>query len=319
MREFKIYADTLFEDGKPIPQRPDPDGESAPEIDPKMIVWHYTAGGENAEDYFATYHRPLSVHLVVSRDGTVTQMLALNRKGLHAGQSSWNGLHGLNNHSIGVEIENWGPLNRVGNHWETWTGRAIDDASVFVAKHKNGGPERGWERFTPEQIEAAIALAKAIRDDLDITENVGHDDVAPTRKIDPGPAFPLGKLQAIAQGNEEDGPDESALSDESVDQSPPQNQPSETAVVADVASTKKLVVNETLPRLTQPDSLRNLASKKLAVTASGGWSIQSIVTSVLDKFSEPYTLAFGAFAILIIAGLIGWYIKVQADVDKNFR
>ena len=300
MKSYSVEKNILHENGSPVNQRPDPDGESAPIIKPRFLVIHFTAGGVNAAAYFERYQRPLSVHLVISRNGTVTQMLPFNRKGLHAGASSWKGVSGLNNHSIGIEIENWGPLNLVADHWETWTGQRINDESVVEAAHKNGGPVRGWEKFTDAQLDAVIGVSKALcgRYGLEI---VGHDDVAPSRKVDPGPAFPMDRVQSIAAGNADDEPDD--------------NEP--TPVIANEPPAFEPIINETAPRLSQPDSLRNLASKKLAVTASGGWSIQSIVTSVLDKFSDPYTLAFGAFAILVIAGLIGWYIYVQGKLDNK--
>jgi 4-hydroxy-tetrahydrodipicolinate reductase len=65
-------------------------------------------------------------------------------------------------------------------------------AIPFVqAKHKNGGREMKWETYPAAQMEAAAAVAEALVDSYNLDDVVGHDDIAPNRKNDPGPAFPM--------------------------------------------------------------------------------------------------------------------------------
>lgn len=81
---------------------------------PKFLVIHYTASGPGADipGYFAKPSAEVSAHLVVGRNGAVTQCVPFNVVGWHAGRSRWTdraGNHyvGLNQHAIGIEIENW--------------------------------------------------------------------------------------------------------------------------------------------------------------------------------------------------------------------
>ena len=62
---------------------------------------------------------------------------------------------------------------------------------VMFAHHKNGGPELPWMTYPVAQLEAAFGIAQAIVNAYGIKEVVGHEDVAPKRKTDPGPAFPM--------------------------------------------------------------------------------------------------------------------------------
>jgi N-acetyl-anhydromuramyl-L-alanine amidase AmpD len=52
-------------------------------------------------------------------------------------------------------------------------------------------------RYTPEQIETCEALAEALVLAYGLQDVLGHDDIAPTRKSDPGPAFPLGRMRSL--------------------------------------------------------------------------------------------------------------------------
>lgn len=182
-------------------------------LDPKFLVVHYTASGPsfNVARYFAKPEARVSAHLVIPRDGTVVQCVPFNKVGWHAGPSRWtdrNGREhvGLNQSSIGIEIENWGPLRRTGAGWASWTGEPVDPTKVAEARHKFGTPDCGWETFTPAQIETAIAAAQAICSEYGIVEIVGHDDIAPGRKSDPGPAWNMASFRARVFGRNDDGP-----------------------------------------------------------------------------------------------------------------
>ena len=147
---------------------------------------------------------------MVTRKGAIKQCVPFNTVGWHAGKSEWadrNGkLHvGLNSNSIGIEIENWGPLRRTGSGWVSWTGESVDAGKVIEARHKFGVPDGGWEIFTDAQIEATLGAAQAICDAYGIEEIVGHDDIAPGRKSDPGPAWKMDSFIAKVFGRQDGG------------------------------------------------------------------------------------------------------------------
>jgi N-acetylmuramoyl-L-alanine amidase len=170
-------------------------------ITPRFIVLHYTAGGSALGSVRACRDRGLSAHLFVDRDGSIIQTAPFTTAAFHAGPSQWRGFDGLNSHSIGIEICNYGFLDRrVGEGWtRAGLGRAFAEADVVVARHKNGGPEMAWEAYPEPQLLAVEALIATLRAAYPtIQEVVGHDDIAPRRKVDPGPALPMPRLQAIS-------------------------------------------------------------------------------------------------------------------------
>ncbi|MBD0414870.1 N-acetylmuramoyl-L-alanine amidase [Oryzicola mucosus] len=179
---------------------------------PEFLVIHYTASGPSSDiaSYFSKPSAQVSAHLVITRNGTVKQCVPFNVIGWHAGKSEWRdrsgNLHvGLNQNSIGIEIENWGPLKRAGSGWVSWTGESVDGGKVIEARHKFGAPNCGWEVFTDAQVEATINAAQAICDAYGIKEIVGHDDIAPGRKSDPGPAWNMRSFIAKVIGRKENG------------------------------------------------------------------------------------------------------------------
>jgi N-acetylmuramoyl-L-alanine amidase len=79
-------------------------------------------------------------------------------------------------------------------------GNAYPPNQVVIGAHKNGGPERPWCVYPPAQLDTVAQIASAITQTYGIKEIVGHEDVAPTRKIDPGFAFPMAAFQARILG-----------------------------------------------------------------------------------------------------------------------
>ena len=160
--------------------------------EPKYLVMHYTAGGggKGSADFLFAPHSPASsAHFVVDRNGDVYQISDTGYVTWHAGKSLWRGISGLNSHAIGIEIANYG-------YWRPGitpkTAALAETAGWLKAKHKNGGPEYLWEPYPEAQILAVIELSKWILENhKTIKEIVGHDDIAPGRKIDPGPLFPM--------------------------------------------------------------------------------------------------------------------------------
>lgn len=176
----------------------------------RYLVMHYTAGSSAASAITTlTTRRPrgnTSAHLVLARDGAITQLAPFDVVTWHAGVSQWDGIVGLNGASIGIEIDNAGPLNVVGGKFFAWFGREIPAREVMLATHRHGGPERPWHAYTEVQIERCLELAQLLVQRYRLAGVLGHDDIARGRKLDPGPAFPLGSIAARALGREDDAP-----------------------------------------------------------------------------------------------------------------
>lgn len=180
---------------------------------PRFLVIHYTAGGtaSGAVNWFAGPNK-VSAHLVIGHDGEITQMVPFDTVCWHAGKSRWRNVKGLNSHSIGIEVANWGKLLRSGSGgWVSSTGKPVPAERVVVAAHRDfPGTEHGWELFDEVQYEATVLAAKAIVTEygIDPDDVVGHEDIAPIRKIDPGPAFNMDRFRALVFGRDEDGWDD---------------------------------------------------------------------------------------------------------------
>lgn len=132
-----------------------------------LIVLHYT-GMEDAEGALQRMCDPVfkvSCHYCVLEDGQVLRLVPENRRAWHAGRSFWRGHQDVNDISVGIEIV-------------------------------NPGHQFGYRPFTDAQIEALVPLVAEIKERHGITRGniVGHSDVAPARKQDPGELFPWGQL-----------------------------------------------------------------------------------------------------------------------------
>ena len=182
-------------------------------ITPRFLVVHYTAGS-SAAGTIAWFRNPasrVSAHLVIARDGAITQMVPFNREAWHAGQSRWGHLSGLNHHSIGIELDNAGHLIKSGGKWVSpLTRKSYPDSEVTIASHKNDPPgtvPSGWHAYTPEQIEATLECGMALVAHYGLADVLGHDDISPGRKRDPGPDFPLESVRARLLGRADDHPE----------------------------------------------------------------------------------------------------------------
>ncbi len=113
---------------------------------------------------------PISAHYMIDYDGSVTQFVDEEKRAWHAGKSYWKGETDINSVSIGIELQN-----------------------------------NGEEEFPQKQIEVLAALCKDImrRHDIPCENILGHSDIAPDRKKDPGLHFPwegfIGKLRAFSE------------------------------------------------------------------------------------------------------------------------
>ena len=174
----------------------------------RFLVMHYTAG-RSAASSINTLCDPqakASAHVVVARDGSITQLAPFDVVAWHAGVSQWNGLVGMNQYSIGIEMDNAGLLKRVGDQFVAWFGLGYPASEVLLAEHKHGGGVQPWHTYTPEQIERALELATLLVAHYGLEDVIGHDDIARGRKTDPGPAFPLAAVRSRALGRADDAP-----------------------------------------------------------------------------------------------------------------
>jgi N-acetylmuramoyl-L-alanine amidase len=137
-----------------------------------MLVLHYTGmeTGDAAIERLCDKEAGVSAHYVVRETGEILQLVDEDKRAWHAGVSSWQGDEDLNSRSIGIEIVNGG------HDWPASDGSLPD--------------------YPDAQIEAVIALSKAIiaRWNIPADRIVGHSDIAPARKADPGEHFPWQRL-----------------------------------------------------------------------------------------------------------------------------
>lgn len=156
----------------------------------RFLVVHFTSGA-TAESSIEFWRTPAAkgacAHIVIDRDGTVYQCRPFNMTCGHAGKSKWRGFDGLNACSIGIELANAGDNEVLAKRWTK--------LPLVSAKHKKGGPVQKWEAYPLAQQAACEAVAKALVARYNLDDVVGHDDIAPERKNDPGPAFPMDDLR----------------------------------------------------------------------------------------------------------------------------
>lgn len=141
--------------------------------------------------------REVSAHLVLDRPGNITQLVPFNTIAWHAGKSSWKGREGLNKYSIGIEIVNAGPLSLQDAKFYTWDNLEIDKEEVEPRINENSIIEY-WHKYPKVQIQALKDVCLALIKTYQIKEILAHSEIAPDRKIDPGPVFPLQTFKDLA-------------------------------------------------------------------------------------------------------------------------
>jgi N-acetylmuramoyl-L-alanine amidase len=172
---------------------------------PRMLIVHYTASLtlQSTVGWFQEPRAAVSSHVIVDRDGEVVQMVPFNRRAWHAGKSRWGDLENLNACAIGLELVNAGALDRLpSGDWVDWAKHRIPERDVMVASHKHEARERGWHVYPEIQLARALEVARALHAPYGFTDVLGHDDVAPDRKVDPGPAFPMARFAAAVLGHD---------------------------------------------------------------------------------------------------------------------
>jgi N-acetylmuramoyl-L-alanine amidase len=132
-----------------------------------MVVIHYTemASAEAAIERLCDPAAKVSAHYLIAEDGTVTRLVPEERRAWHAGASFWRGLRDVNSASVGIELD-------------------------------HPGHGLGYRPFAEAQFAALVPLVARIvaTHDVPRANVVGHSDVAPARKRDPGELFPWDRL-----------------------------------------------------------------------------------------------------------------------------
>jgi N-acetylmuramoyl-L-alanine amidase len=145
-----------------IIQLPSPNFDSRNGTPVTLLVLHYTGmqSGALAIERLCDPAAKVSSHYVVEEDGRVFALVDEGQRAWHAGVSAWRGVTNLNAHSVGIEIV-------------------------------NPGHEFGYRAFPLVQMQSVLALSQGIlvRHNILPRNVIGHSDIAPTRKIDPGELF----------------------------------------------------------------------------------------------------------------------------------
>ncbi|MFT3823496.1 MAG: N-acetylmuramoyl-L-alanine amidase [Chitinophagaceae bacterium] len=205
---MKIVNHLLYDNNnKQVDFRPTPNKGGT--YTPQYLVMHYTASTneKGSISWFLNKNAQASAHLLIDRDGSITQFAPFNIVTWHAGVSEWNGLVGLNKFAIGIELVNGGKLVKSNNSWICPVDHStIADSDVIVATHKNESSPTGWQTYTNLQLELAIEVATLLVKTYGLKDVVGHDDIAPHRKTDPGPAFPMNSFRSRVMGRKDSKP-----------------------------------------------------------------------------------------------------------------
>jgi N-acetylmuramoyl-L-alanine amidase len=166
-----------------------------------LFVLHYTAGlsFSSSVNWLKKPEAKASAHFVIGRQGELIQLVPLDRVAWHAGVSTWRGRPNCNFYSIGVELDNPGPLAKRadGSYVSVVGSKAVAPEDVLVADHKIGHvcPYHAWHKYSEPQLAKLSELLTELRLAFPaVKEIVGHDDIAPGRKFDVGPAFPKSHL-----------------------------------------------------------------------------------------------------------------------------
>jgi N-acetylmuramoyl-L-alanine amidase len=154
-------------------ERPSPNHDSRGDASIDMLVLHYTGmtSAEAALDRLCDPAARVSAHYTIGEDGTIYAMVPEDRRAWHAGVSHWAGATDINARSIGIELV-------------------------------NPGHEFGYRGFPDAQVAALITLCHSIlvRHPIPSARVLGHSDVAPARKEDPGELFPWPRLAGAGIG-----------------------------------------------------------------------------------------------------------------------
>jgi N-acetyl-anhydromuramyl-L-alanine amidase AmpD len=175
------------------------------------IITHYDAlpNAERTVKGFCKTDKGASTHFVIDRNGDIFQLISLHNRAQHAAikEGEWPTHQGRfpmangrstaapNHWFVGVDLSNLGPLKKQGKDFVSHLGTLVKREAAEEITH---GPQKGswWEAYTDEQLQSYFSLMCAIVNTLGIDKamNYRHSQVSPTRKQDPGPAFPFEQM-----------------------------------------------------------------------------------------------------------------------------
>lgn len=171
---------------------------------PDSIVIHttYTSNFDTTLRYLSSSKARSSSHLLIGRDGRIAQLVPFNYRAWHAGKGSYAGRTGFNQYAIGINLVNAGKLDKVGDRFITLFRQEIPSNQVFNATHKHEVVPGYWQKYTDIQIQTLRKVCILLAQTHKIEMIIGHEDLAPGRKLDPGPAFPdMTKFRASVVGH----------------------------------------------------------------------------------------------------------------------
>lgn len=169
-------------------------------FEPRVAVVHYAVTNSLDATYRAMNHRGFFAHVAIDCITTpeIIQCIPFNQRGAHCGESHWNGVDGVNRVGLGIEIANPGPLEQHGDELRTvygarWNGPVYEDPDCFAGY-------RFWAGYTDGEVDLVMHVTALWQAEYGIEDVVGHSGIAPGRKIDPGPAFPLETVREAVFG-----------------------------------------------------------------------------------------------------------------------
>ena len=133
-------------------------------FDISLIIIHFTETRtfDDALNLLTSLDRKVSSHYLIDKSGDIFNLVDLDKRAWHAGESMWGNYNDINSRSIGIEIVNSGEVIK--------------------------------EDYTAKQINSLSVLLNSLLKDYNIENILGHSDIAPKRKIDPGVHFPWQKI-----------------------------------------------------------------------------------------------------------------------------
>ncbi len=184
---------------------------------PQGAIVHFTSGWSRQGDAKAinavrSGAKDGYCFFVISYDGSVFQNFPLDSWGYHAGKSSWPGLGtSVSSKLVGIEICNGSKLKkRSDGRYESWFGEIFDAKDVRVVKSKDNVKGGAYQPYSEAQEASLMALLLWLKRNnpgvFDLKYVLGHDEVAPDRKDDPGGALSMtmpeyrAKLQKLYNG-----------------------------------------------------------------------------------------------------------------------
>lgn len=161
---------------------------------PQGVTVHYTADRDLKRSLKSLADRKLGYHLIIDRDGKITQTCYMDRRTNHAGPSEWRKLS-CNRWHIAVALVSWGEVQKKqGRIYAAWNGALLEDKDIDgsdVARRPAnvGGALANWDAATKAQESRLVEiLSWAVAMGVDPRNICGHDEAAipPGRKVDPG-------------------------------------------------------------------------------------------------------------------------------------